>query len=67
MPLPEGPGIPSENRLLAGLPRKDYERLLPKLERVSLEFKQVLAEPDEPASLRLFPRERRHLARHLHG
>src|SRR4051794_9445569 len=56
MPLPEGPGTPSENRLLAGIPRKDYERLLPKLEPVSLEFKQVLAEPDTPAPYVYFPK-----------
>jgi CRP-like cAMP-binding protein len=52
LPQPKGP---SENRLLAGLTRKEYERLLPKLERVSLEFKQVLAEPHKPASHVYFP------------
>ena len=55
MAQPERPGVPGENRLLASLPRKEYERLLPKLERVSLEFKQVLAEPHEPASHVYFP------------
>jgi CRP-like cAMP-binding protein len=33
------------NRILAGLPREDYERLLPSLERVTLRFGQVLSEP----------------------
>jgi CRP-like cAMP-binding protein len=56
MSLPKDPGIPSENRLLASLPRKDYERLLPKLEPVSLEFKAVLAEPDKPAAYVYFPK-----------
>src|SRR5436305_428588 len=56
MPPPEGPGIPSENRLLATLPRKEYERLLPKLEPVALAFKQVLAEPDQPVPYVYFPR-----------
>lgn len=33
------------NRLLAALPRKDYQRLLPFLEPVKLTFKEVLYEP----------------------
>ena len=56
MPLPEGAGTPGENRLLAALPRKEYERLLVKMEAVSLEFKQVLAEPDKPAPYVYFPK-----------
>src|SRR5207253_11293250 len=36
--------------------RKQYERLPPKLEPVSLEFKQILAEPDEPAPYVYFPK-----------
>src|SRR5207302_6901157 len=35
-------------RLLAALPRADYERLLPDLEPVCLAQKQLLTEPDEP-------------------
>jgi CRP-like cAMP-binding protein len=56
MSLSEGSGVSSENRLLAALPRKDYERLLPKMESVSLDFKAVLAEPDKPAPYVYFPR-----------
>ena len=37
-----------ENRLLAALPRDAYERLLPKLETVRLEARQVLSWPNEP-------------------
>ena len=33
------------NRILAGLPRKDYARILPDLAPVTLEFGQVLYEP----------------------
>jgi hypothetical protein len=33
------------NRILSGLPRKDYARILPDLTPVTLEFGQVLYEP----------------------
>jgi CRP-like cAMP-binding protein len=36
------------NRLLAALPREEYERLLPQMEVVSLEFKQILYEMNQP-------------------
>src|SRR5688572_7299820 len=36
------------NRLLAALTLADYTRVLPRLTPVSLRFKQVLFEPDEP-------------------
>jgi hypothetical protein len=42
MSVPKNPRNPIENRLLANLPREKYERLLPKMETVSLDFKQVL-------------------------
>lgn len=42
------PRDPAKNRLLAALPLEEYERLLPKLESVSLPLKQVLYEPDRP-------------------
>lgn len=38
----------TQNQLLAALSRAEYERLLPNLEFVSLEFKQVLYEPNQP-------------------
>ncbi|MBD2101095.1 Crp/Fnr family transcriptional regulator [Leptolyngbya sp. FACHB-261] len=37
-----------ENRILAGLPRSEYERLLPYLEPVSLELKWVFYESNQP-------------------
>lgn len=38
----------SKNRLLAALPKEEYERLLPHLELVYLELKQILYIPNEP-------------------
>jgi CRP-like cAMP-binding protein len=38
-------GAPRTNRLLATLPRKEYERLLPNLEEIPLLFEKVLYEP----------------------
>jgi len=55
MALRRGTATPGENRLLAGLPHEVRERLLPKLEPVSLEFRQVLAGPDGPAPHVYFP------------
>lgn len=55
MPPSKNAAISGENRLLAGLPRKDRERLIAKMERVSLAFGQVLAEPHEPAPYVYFP------------
>jgi CRP-like cAMP-binding protein len=37
-----------KNRLLAALPQEEYERLLPHLEPLVLELKQVLFEPNQP-------------------
>ncbi len=42
MSVPKNPRNPIENRLQANLPTEEYERLLPKMETVSLDFKQVL-------------------------
>lgn len=39
---------PINNKLLAALPKAEYQRLLPKLEPVSLSFKQLLYECNEP-------------------
>jgi CRP-like cAMP-binding protein len=43
----KGDGLLPKNRLLAGLPRADYLELLPHLEPVGLEFKQIICEPGE--------------------
>ena len=43
------------NQLLAALPRKDYARLLPALAPVSLEFGQILYEPEQPITHVYFP------------
>ena len=46
---------PVKNRLLASLPREEYERLEPYLEAVSLEFKQELYQPNVPIEFVYFP------------
>lgn len=45
----------TENRILALLPRREYERLVPRLERVSLEYKHVLCEAGGPIRDIYFP------------
>ncbi len=45
MPVNSKPHAPSANRLLAALPKGEYRRLLPALERVTLRFAEVLYEP----------------------
>lgn len=45
----------SQNRLLAALPRKEYERVAPHVEEVSFEQGQVLYEPNEPIKYVHFP------------
>jgi CRP-like cAMP-binding protein len=47
--------ITIENRLLAALPREEYERLLPKLQPVSLPIDVVLNRPEEPIQYVYFP------------
>src|SRR5437764_4085992 len=46
---------PGENRLLAALPRREQDRLLPHLEPVKLQFEEVLYEPDERIRQIYFP------------
>lgn len=48
MSMSTAPRNPAKNRLLAALPREEYERLLPKLETVPLTLKQVIYEPGKP-------------------
>jgi CRP-like cAMP-binding protein len=43
------------NHLLTALPPREYNRLAPHLERVSLDSKQVLYEPNEPIKQVYFP------------
>jgi len=43
------------NRLLAALPAEDYQRLSSNLETVTLSFRQVLYEPNEPIEFVYFP------------
>jgi CRP-like cAMP-binding protein len=49
--------VMSENRLLAALPREEFERLVPFLEPVRVEFKQLLIEPGEPIPYVWFPHD----------
>lgn len=49
------PRAPVENRLLAALPEKEYQRLLPELEHVTLAFTEVLYQPDERIEHVYFP------------
>ena len=46
---------PVKNHLLAALPHKEYKRLLPHLELVSLGAKEVLHEPYQPIQYVYFP------------
>ena len=47
--------VPGENRLLATLPRDEYDRLLPHLERVSLPLREILYEANGPIAHVFFP------------
>jgi CRP-like cAMP-binding protein len=47
MPLSKTYSAPPANRLLATLPKKEYERLLPNLEEFPLLFDMILYEPGE--------------------
>ena len=55
MSAPDDLHGPRENRLLAALPREDYERLLAKLDMVSLAIKQIVYEPNGPIPHVYFP------------
>ena len=45
MPVNTKPRAPATNRLLAALPKGEYQRLLPELEQVAMPFAEVLYEP----------------------
>ncbi len=47
--------VRGENRLLAALPRKEYDRLHPHLEKVSLPLREILYEPNGPIPHVYFP------------
>jgi CRP-like cAMP-binding protein len=49
--------IPAINRLLAALPKKEYKRLLPELERVPLTFGDILYEPGQAILHVYFPND----------
>jgi len=48
-------GNPTANRLLAALPRKEYQGLRAGLEAVTLTYGQILSEPGEPITHVYFP------------
>jgi CRP-like cAMP-binding protein len=45
-----------ENQLLSALPKEEYKRLLPNLELVSLNFKQIIYAPDQLIDYVYFPK-----------
>src|ERR1700681_4453522 len=47
--------VPGENRLLIALPRDDYHRLRPHLEKVSLPLRDILYEANGPIGHVFFP------------
>jgi len=49
--------MPVANNLLAALPRKDYQRLLAGAEQVTLDFGDVLYEPEQPIRHVYFPND----------
>src|SRR5215216_1156265 len=57
MPVNATSRAPAANRLLAALPRKEYERLLPELEPVTMPFAEILHEPGERIRHVYFPND----------
>jgi CRP-like cAMP-binding protein len=57
MPPTARPRAPVANRLLAALPRKEYQRLLPELEQVTMPFASVLYQSGERIRHVYFPND----------
>ena len=57
MPPTTKPRASVANRLLAALPQKEYQRLLPELEQVTMPFAEVVYEPGERIRHVYFPNE----------
>ncbi len=53
--MPAANPVPAANSLLAALPQKEYEKLLSRLEIVTLTFGEVLYHPGEPIRYVYFP------------
>src|SRR3954468_16785316 len=56
MPASAHQVVPERNQLLASLPGPEYANLLPQLESVDIEHKQLLSATDAPATHVYFPR-----------
>ena len=54
---PQKREMPVANRLLAALPKKEYQRLLPELEQVTMPFNETLYEPGQPIRHIYFPND----------
>jgi CRP-like cAMP-binding protein len=52
---PDAPNVTKKNRLLAALPEKDYERLLPNLEPIAMPLGWVVYETDSVQRYEYFP------------
>src|ERR1044072_4778925 len=57
MPSAAQPRAPAANRLLATLPKSEYQRLLPELEQVTMPFAEVLYEPGDRIRHVYFPED----------
>jgi CRP-like cAMP-binding protein len=55
MPAATNPQQPPGNQILAALPRKDFDRLRPQLEPVTLGLKELIYEPNTPIPYIYFP------------